>query len=377
MILFSNWIKNYLEKTILKEYLMYIYNRMESIKEARQNPKYKKGIVRPLSESSWATYKRNITQLSLGITGEPYVSNDFVLDTEPVIAWLDSDVNAFSLSKKKLLLSVILIILSPNKYDPNLSAEAIASQTIYKLKLLNIAKVQDKVAATKKKSEKQDINWVEWKEILAVENKLRLQVRRTNYKSPNKQAIKLLEDHLIVALYTLLPPRRLDYAGMLIISHRDYKRLLPDEREKNNFLVDGGKTAAKKFFSYGRQSQKSKNIDRNGVEQSVLHLPVPKPLNKIINAYLKYHPEPKENMITRHLLLNNKGKGRSKDNLSKKVMEIFSKHIAGKVISPTLLRSIYISNTGLYSTEVMDKKKSLAESMGHSINVANTYYAKE
>ena len=104
-----------------------------------------------------------------------------------------------------------------------------------------------------------------------------------------KQQRKTLQQYLVASLYTLIPPRRLDYSNMKIVSYREYRKMPSDELKASNYLVV--QSRVKKYFSFGENSQKNK---QNFVMR------VPPKLNQILNLYLKHHS------ATDYLLLNSR-----------------------------------------------------------------------
>ncbi len=330
--------------------------------------------------ATWKSYATNIRQLSDGITQKEYINNDFLNDISGVSAWIES--GKHSQSKSRLLYAVILIMLEPNRSKSKLIEQS-GEKNIYldyqkKLKTLTLEYNKNQIE--QKKTSKQDENWASWKVLSSIVKNMR-KVFVKNKKEYmegdiSKEHRLFLQDWLIISLYTLIAPRRLDYADMMIMNRKDYNKLTTDEKEKHNFLVVVGKN--KKFFSFGKQVQKNKNLDRNGIQQSVYLLRLPPKLNSVMNIYLKYgNPEEKfaDNINMRTLLYNIRGKQLSKNGLSQAVMRITKSWIKKK-ISPTLIRTIFISNTQKDDTK-LKLKLDLAEQMGHTTQVAEKFYAKK
>ena len=344
-----------------------------------------------IKEKSWKSYERNIQQLATGFTGKPYENNDFLQSYPQVLSWIDTH----SPSKQRLFVSVILIMLSPDKRDNTSQQSSIYK--FYQKKLQSLADKYKQVSGEQKKSIKQEDNWVDWEQILKLQKQLKKEtffslMKMTKLeKSVNKKGIAKmkpvakqalnrkqytqLQNLLIISLYTLIKPRRLDYAEMLIISKKNYNKLSGSDKEENNFLVVTGKI--KKFFSFGKQAQKNKNRDRNGILQPTYIIDVPSNLNKVLNFYLRFHPEHsiQKAVLTRPLLYNTRGSQMTTDGLSKAVKAIM-KEAFNKNISPTMLRTIYLTDKHQGETSLTEKYKT-AEEMGHTPVTAENNYIKK
>jgi len=332
--------------------------------------------------ATWKSYATNIRQLSSAMTGEEYKNNDFLQDVSGVCAWIEAKPR--SQSKSRLLYSVVLIMLEPDRSKSKLIQQS-GEKNIYNLycdKLKILSDDYNRNQIEQKKSSKQDINWVEWNILSKITKQMKKLFHKHkkeglyDFDNITKAQRLFLQDWLIMGLYTLIAPRRLDYANMMIMNRKNYNKLSTDEKEKHNFLVIVGKN--KKFFSFGKQVQKNKNLDRNGIQQSVYILRVPPKLNNIMNVYLKYgNPEEKfaDNINMRTLLYNQSMEPLSKNALSQAVMRI-TKSWVNKKVSPTLIRTIFISNTQKNDTK-LKFKMDLAEQMGHTTQVAEKYYAKK
>jgi len=333
-----------------------------------------------IKEKTWKTYERNIKQLydKFFDVGK-YQNNDFLEDTDKIQEYL----NILGKAKKRLMLSVILIMLSPIKNDPEEIKKPIYLH--YLKELRDDTKEASAEASEQKKSIKQSENWVDWNEILNVQklykNKVRKQLQIFNTKhelwsdyKPNREIKTLIQDYLIISLYTLIAPRRLDYANMKMLTLKRYNNLSQDAKETFNYLIHNGRN--RKTFSFGKQAQKNRNIDRNGIQQSVYILKVPPALNTVINTYLKWNgfEETSANWV-RILLKNTRGDPITTDGLSKWIIKILKENFPNKNITPTMLRTIYLTDLQKDDTALL-KKQSTAEEMGHSIAVAEKHYVK-
>jgi len=207
--------------------------------------------------------------------------------------------------------------------------------------------------STNTKSEKQEANWLELSELDKIREDYAARVKKLDLK--NKIKIKpsefsLLQEYLVSALYTLLPPIRLDYSPMLVVKSEK------DMKEGSNYLINSGRNK-KKFIINEYKNVKSKG-------QQIIT--VPSKLNSILNLVLKYND-------TEHLLLNNRKQALSSNGLGKLITSVFKP--TGKQITINLLRSMFISQN--IDMTAINNAKVLADAMGHSTSTQQKIYFKK
>ncbi len=203
------------------------------------------------------------------------------------------------------------------------------------------------------KTEKEDTNWASIKELKKVMNGYKRDITERGILKKTSFTTKdtvLFQNYLITALYLLLPPVRLDYAPMEIItSEKDIEKgknyLLNKSRNKKKFIIQEFKNSK----SFGSQS-----------------LEIPKVLNTIINNWLRINK-------SKNFLLNNRGGMLSSNGLGKAITKAFSP--LGKNINLGLLRKIVISEN--IDVGAIKKAEKLAQSMLHSTQVQKDIYFKK
>tara|TARA_R110000765_G_scaffold58259_1_gene113927 strand:+ start:198 stop:1277 length:1080 start_codon:yes stop_codon:yes gene_type:complete len=347
---------------------------------------------RSIKEKTWKTYVRYMHELSNHVCGEDYSGNSFLEDKGRVSAILnqtDSDGKPlYGGSKKRVCASIILVFLSPDKAMAPVKRSSKtqpisfpeAASDLYKhyhgIQSSLTGEYTDKMA-TQTKTEKQSENWVEWPAILKLQRKYMNTIRREKFNKKETLDVKekkLLQDYLILSLYTLIKPRRLDYAGMKIYTEDEYLNPTLEltteatyQEAVNNFHLQSNclviSSKIRKTFHFGPGAQKNEN---GGL--GVYCLKVPTSLNRVLQLYLKHHEE-------NFLLFNARRKGEiSKDGLSKEIMKIFETAFQ-KRISASMLRTIH--NTAFYTGPSLAEKKKAAEEMGHSVNTAELHYTKK
>lgn len=188
-----------------------------------------------------------------------------------------------------------------------------------------------------KKTPAQDKNWVDFEVLVSIRKKL----KKEHLLYPNKKEVQ--QKYLVACLYTLLPPRRLEYASMTKISRANYKTA----NKEKNYIV-GNK---KMFFHFGDY----KTFKKYGVQR----IRIPKEIAAIIRKIQG------ENMLT-----TQKGKVMTKNYLTKFIQKTFQD--TGKKISATMLRHIYLSHT-FKNDATLENKKLLARAMGHSTSQQDFY----
>ena len=333
---------------------------MESLKENVMNS-------RKIKAASWKTYERYINELAKLVTEEHYKENSFLKDKEAV----QEIIETYGGSKRRVCLSVILVILSPDKKMAPISGvfpeEASELYKHYHELHKQLTLDYNKEKEEQKKTDKQAENWVDWLDIVKLQRNFMNKIRREKYSKKEtltKAQKKVLQNYLIVSLYTLIKPRRLDYAEMKILSHKDYKALDIEKKKAGNYLVI--KSKIKKFFAFGSGAQKNEN----GGDSDVFELSVPAKLNRVLQLYLKHHSEG-------YLLFNARRSGEiSKDGLSKTLQKIMGEAFEGKRFSASMLRTIYLTHLHKDTPSIKEQQQ-LAKEMGHSPAVATLHYTKK
>ena len=268
--------------------------------------------------------------------------------------------NTLSNSVKKVTLSSIMVAISPEKNHP-LEKYSSLYDTL-KLMLNKENEVYLESVANNKKSDKDTANWTTINELHKVRERLLKLIKAKGYNLKKDKGVQgkkdffLIQKYLIASLYTLLPPRRLIYADMTIVTKKQFDALTEKEKEDNAYLVNVNKS--RKYFYYGKES------DKSSTEEPV-KIDVPKSMNNLINFWTIINK-------TQHLLLNNQGNKLSKNNLSKEVRSIFSNKT--QKVSVNLIRKIYVSER---FSQVNQEKKEIAKQMNHSVFVSDQFYAKK
>lgn len=206
-------------------------------------------------------------------------------------------------------------------------------------KALNEFKVDYNKIDKNAKTETQSKNWIEWSEVEALQKKLASaadKVKKSDIENNNGASIDALEQHLLLSLYTMIPPRRnADF----------YEMVIGKAGDKSKNYYDGDKFVL--------------NIFKTARSRGAEIIEVPDKLQKVIDNYIEL-----TGLKTGDYLLYN-GSKRSPIKITRELNHIFDKKI-----SSSMLRHIW--NTHLFG-DVIDKIKENADALGHSVGMDLNY----
>jgi hypothetical protein len=250
----------------------------------------------------------------------------FLKDYEMVINWIEGSKYALN-SKKSIYIAVVSSIKNLDgfenaclKYREKMDSYNTTVQTNYE---------------TQQMSESEAAKWLPWSDILDVVETARVAV----------EDCWSLQEYLILALYTMVPPVRLDYGEMKVVAaepqdiNGNYIVLKP----KPYFLFSDYKT----FSNYG-----------------VIRTNIPAPLLKVIQNWIEFSDE--YLLIDRHT-----GGPLGAVPLGQLIIAIFQKHCK-KNIGVSILRHSYISHLRAKEMPIVESNK-LAMAMHHSPKMSMLY----
>jgi len=313
---------------------------------------------RGVRDTTITIYKRYLNALAREITKSDFKNIKFLKTKKKQIKEF---VNEQSSSKKKNYLASILVALSPKeRRKPSDEYEKVYDDYSDMLKQEH-SKYQEQISSHNKNIKESD-NWIDWGDILKLQRKLGNEIKRKGYKQSTKELFKksdlsLIQKYLVLSLYSLHPPRRLEYSDTKIVSKKEFDDLSQKEKDDGVYLIVTSRN--KKAFSFGKNAVKSETDDN-------VRIPVEKNLNSVLNLWLNFNK-------SENLLLNQGGGKLTKNGLSKLLNRIFAH--TGKKISASMLRKIKISHE--FDPEEMKKKQKLAEEMNHSVGVQQSVYLKK
>jgi hypothetical protein len=239
--------------------------------------------------------------------------------------YIKSKLDILGRSNQQILISAIFHTF------PDLNIE---TKNKYREYLIKLIKENTNLMGTNTNTEKQETNYIEWENVLKIRDKI---------LESGKD-----EEKLIIALYTMIPVRRLDYYYLYKVNNDD----LMNDEDKNYYYIKDGNGYIK-FNNFKQRENKKKSV--------IIKLPTE--LNKIM-----------EKICTEN------GKIFHKINqpqcFSRKISNIFKKYgEKNKNISVQILRHSFITWIENQHLSV-NQRKILSDYMGHSFEV-NCLYSKK
>ena len=271
---------------------------------------------------SLRTYTRMINILRKAF-GLPEDDIEFLKDSHKVIEWIESSKYATN-SKKAIYIAIVGTLKSQEGFQ----------LTHYRNQMDKYNKEVVANYETQTLSALEETKYMLWNEVLETAEKTRVAV----------EDVWTLQEYLIICLYTMIPPVRLDYGNMLILKEEP-------AHITGNYLILGKNpyflfSDYKTFKVYG-----------------VMRITIPNKLFDIINLILPY--------TNQYLLEDRSGNPLGAVALGQLIISIFQRH-AKKKVGVSMLRHSYISY--VRSQELPIKKSdALAHQMMHSPKMSMIY----
>jgi len=281
-----------------------------------------------VSESTASAYIRMLIQLN---DKKEFKNLTFLKKKEDIERKLET----YAESSQKTILSAITSVLTLYKDKPTYKK---VYQYYYDRMMDKGKKLNER--DTSQKTEKQEENWIEWKDVQAIRDDLSNKVKEFGKKISNDDFTTLLH-YMILSLYTEIEPRRnLDYLDMVVV--KKWKDTMPSDKNyvelnPTRFIFNKYKTAK----TYGRQV-----------------LDIPEALQKSIKLYLSYHPLKKSAVFP--FLVYGDGRPLTVVNSITRILnKIFHKNVGS-----SMLRHIFITDK---FGDVKNEMEDVANKMGHSV----------
>jgi len=275
------------------------------------------------------TYERSISIIRQAVAPES-IGYDFLADHQAIITWIDGSKYATN-SKKTIYIALVSTLKQVCMIDSNL----LEAYNAYRAKMDALNSSIKTNAEAQELSETEKAKYLPWPQVLECLEKIRLAV----------DDAWSFQQYLIVALYCLTPPVRLDYAGMKVVTSKP-------EDTSCNYLV----LSDKPYFIFN----KYKTEKRYGAQET----PLPPALLEIVEEWIDMTND-------EYLLINQNGTPMPEWQLGQTITEVFKKH-SGKAVGANVLRHSYISfrrqNEPAFKTT-----QALAQSMMHSPEMNQLY----
>jgi hypothetical protein len=279
--------------------------------------------------------------------GKEYENLDLLLDRDAVMKYLNDAEHIKSKTTYKNYIQSICVALhalDEKKYDDEIK--------FYRKMLFDKALEYNEIIEKHEKTKKQSENWTTMKDLVAISDKLKKTITRKKINSKDVRdsfEIQLQQDYLISLLYTLLPPRRLEYATCLITTTdkgldetKNYIYL--KNKSKHIFIFHDYKTAK----HYGRSDVMCPPRIRTAIQHLI------------------------RDRFDGPLFYNEGNTGMNTNNLSKAIKRIFTHD--GKSPTLNIIRHIVASDN--VDVDKDKKLNKLATEMGHS-RKEQLQYAKQ
>ena len=223
-------------------------------------------------------------------------------------------------------------------------------------------KRKEEVAAKGEMTEKQAAKYIDWKKIVKLRRLLARSVRLARYyqrKHINKSDFQLLQQNLVLHLYTLVPPVRNDWSTVRYLTESGWSSLSEHEKQNTNNLV-----MARGGYRVYWADYKTKK--KHGVIMQM----IPKPLQTLLKKHIKML---KERYDENDLLWTQNGTPMTRNSLTKFLQRLFYKHFRKK-ISTSALRSIFLTHK--FDKKVLEDARTTARAMHHTPETARDFYVK-
>jgi len=278
-----------------------------------------------MSECTKNTYERSLNTIRKGL-GVP-TGLEFLQDFKKVNDWISS--SKYAMNSRKIFYIAIVSTLKSAELYPEAWLE-------YKAKMDELnhtaAVASEEQTLTAKESEK----FVEWPLVVKTLEDIQADV----------SDLASFQDYLIVSLYTLMPPVRLDYAEMKVATAE------PEKPECNYLIMN------KNPYFHLTQYKTAKKYGAS-------RLPIPKPLLDIIKEWLEM------NDSEDFLISPNSNKPMPPWELGQTIIRVFKKHL-DKDVGVNVLRHSHA--TWLRRNEMsLKESKELAKAMQHSVGMSQLY----
>jgi len=284
------------------------------------------------SSSTLATYARSIAQLrkTIAPTSKPD-DFSFLANHGAICSWIDEQGYKPN-TKKTFYISLVSKLKSMCLIDNDGLLEAYG---VYRDKMDDLNEEIKNKTHDQELSETEKAKYLEWPQIMEVLEKIRLAV----------DDVQSFQDYLIICLYTLMPPVRLDFAEMRIVDQE------PAEHGANYLVLSD-----KPYFLFTDY----KTYKYYGAQRTTL----PLPLLDVIQEW-------RSMVDDEYLLLGSNGLPMKEWELGQTIIKVFEKH-SGKSVGVSILRHSYIS--WVRKAELSFKaSQELAQSMGHSQSMSALY----
>jgi hypothetical protein len=265
----------------------------------------------------------------------------FLKDTAKVINYIDTTPTKFgkppSINTLKTYYTHIVSVIR-DKGDEGLNA----ALEVYRAKMSNARDTSDAVAKLQVATPAEDAKWIDWNDILKVRDSLK----------PTSNSSKQFQNYLILCLYTMIEPQRLDYSPMRFVT--------ADTGSKTENLCVLNDTGA--VFIFNAFKTKEWYEKKYG---EVKKMTASAELFEVLKTWRTIN-------TSDWLITKTDGKTPLSDvMLGQRIQAIFEAAV-GKKTSVDILRHSYVSFMRQNEMKLVDKEN-MAKNMGHSASMNEMY----
>ena len=286
------------------------------------------------AETSVNLYMSKLLKLN---GGKQFNSLSFLVDTDNILSQIKGVKSNTQLS---YLTSILVALEHYPKYKD--------AKSKYVARYDELVKQRKQVEATHQKSETEEESLIPIQELSDIRNQLRQKTDSChNQEFLSKSEYNSYLQHLILELYTDIPPRRnQDYLYMYVV----YDRPEVLDESKNYLIIN------ERVFIFN----KYKTSKVYGVQEFV----IPDSLFSVIEDYLARHPSLNDTEFP--FLVNYKGKELDKlGGITKILNKVFNKKVGCSA-----LRHVFITDK---FGDTVKEREEVANAMAHSSNTQNKY----
>ncbi len=315
-----------------------------------------------MSEKSLSTYMINFKKLCNGMK----ITNlEELEDFDKVIEFISNETyrnKPTSKTTQKMRVASILnalVSVDENKFKDTIDK--------YRNKLFDFNKKIDKDITDRKGdlSEKDKNNYITFNDVKKTFNYYNKQIKDFDLNKKTKKTLtsveaQILQKFLVISLYSLLPPRRNEYASVITVDLKDYKNESERDKQTKNYLI---------FINRDNKKLILNDFKTNTNGAYIRNITKKDTINKIFNLWRKFNKE------NRFLLKTIRGTQMSNNTLTKYLNILFRPVFPDKQISTSLLRKAFSTQDDKKEfKETFNKMVKDSDDMGHDIKTQLKYY---
>lgn len=273
-----------------------------------------------LKKSTEKIYKSKINKLKKDLFNDINMKDEVVInDYKNVENWLKC-----KNYKVSTLKSWYIALYSLGKFNKLTNDNALE---FYYKKMIKMRNKNNKYIKENKKSKKEDSEWVDYDELKTITENIKSELKLIDKNTETSKYYRVYTDYIIAALYTMIPPLRLDYHKMNVF----YK---PQFKYYARYIVIDKKNKTIKIHL-----NEYKNVNKLG--KQVINIENKELINIIID-YMNFKKEYKFNTELLLYGINNEGNESimSSNAFGQKVQRVFKKYL-NKDINVNIIRHIY------------------------------------